>query len=109
VPSQLRMGQEPVDHPGQNPEESVGLWPPPAIVHSSTAPPVGLLRTTRKALVPSTKPSFKIGTTMVLLVSPAPKAKVPEIAVYFGPAVAVPLLVHSPRAPPRWDHSTAAR
>ena len=58
-----------------------------------SAPPVGLLKMTRKDLVPSTKPSFKIGTTMALLVSPAPKASVPETAVYFNPLVAVPSAV----------------
>ena len=40
---------------------------------------VGLLKMTLKVLVPSTKPLFKIGTTMVWLVSPAAKVSVPLV------------------------------
>jgi hypothetical protein len=56
----------------------------------STDPPVGLLKKTWNVLVPSTKPSFRIGTTIVLFVSPTPNDSVPDTATYFKPLVAVP-------------------
>ena len=56
---------------------------------------VGLLKMTRKVLVPSTRPSLesKSCTTMVWLVSPAAKTSVPVVAAYFMPAVAEPSAV----------------
>src|SRR5258708_39754922 len=50
-----------------------------------TAPPLALLKVTRKVFVPSTNPSFRIGTIIVRLVCPGPKASVPETAGILRP------------------------